>query len=70
MASSSFKVGKLEFRFNSVIAVCVLLFAGGLVRLGLWQLDRANEKIELQRSFQQSGAQQATPIGMAAAMVQ
>jgi cytochrome oxidase assembly protein ShyY1 len=62
MASSLLKFGKLEFRFNGVIAVCVLLFAGGLVRLGLWQLDRAGEKIELQRAFQQSGEQKATPL--------
>jgi cytochrome oxidase assembly protein ShyY1 len=62
MASYRLKFGKLEFRFNWLIAVCVLLFAGGLVRLGLWQLDRASEKIELQRSFQQSGEQEATPI--------
>ncbi|MES2627200.1 MAG: SURF1 family protein [Pseudomonadota bacterium] len=62
MASSLLKFGKLEFRFNWLIAICVLLFAGGLVRLGLWQLERASEKIETQRSFQQSGEQQATPI--------
>jgi surfeit locus 1 family protein len=62
MASFQLKFGRLEFRFNWIIVACVVLFAGGLVRLGLWQLDRAREKIELQRSFQESGQQQATPI--------
>lgn len=62
MAGVSLKLGKLEFRINWVIAACVLLFAAGLVRLGIWQLDRASENIALQRSFQQSGEQEATPI--------
>ncbi len=62
MASALFKFGKFEFRFNWMIALCVLLFAGGLVRLGLWQLDRASEKVDQQRSFQESGQQEATPI--------
>ena len=62
MQSSLLKLGKLEFRFNWVVAACVLLFAGGLIRLGVWQLERAREKIELQRSFRQSGEEAATPI--------
>ena len=58
----TFTFGKIEFRFNWKIAACVLLTAAGLIRLGLWQLDRAGEKFAQQRSFQDAGLQQASPL--------
>lgn len=62
MSGRTFYLGKLELRINWLIAACVVLSMAGLVRLGLWQLDRAQEKIALQESFQELGSQQATPI--------
>jgi cytochrome oxidase assembly protein ShyY1 len=56
------RAGRLEIRFNWVVAACVLLTVSGLVRLGLWQLDRAGEKLAEQASYTESGQLQATPI--------
>ena len=54
--------GKMEIRFNWVIAICILLSLSGLIRLGVWQLSRAQEKIQSQESFQELSEQQATLI--------
>lgn len=62
MFRKTFHFGPLTLRFNAVIAVFVLLAAGGLVRLGIWQLERAQEKIELQESYQELSRGEATPI--------
>jgi cytochrome oxidase assembly protein ShyY1 len=45
MASKNLKFGELEVCINWVIAICVLLTMSGLIRLGIWQLSRAQEKI-------------------------
>lgn len=55
-------LGRLQIRINWLILACVVLGIGGLLRLGLWQLDRAQEKIAEQQSFMASGELQATPI--------
>lgn len=55
-------IGKLEIRFNWVVAICILLAISGLIHLGLWQLSRAQEKILLQESFQKFNEDQAVPI--------
>ena len=54
--------GPLEFRFNWLIALCVLASFSTLVRLGLWQMERAQEKIAEQTLFMEAGNLQATPI--------
>lgn len=56
------RAGHLEIRCNWIVALCLLLTIAGLVRLGFWQLARAQEKIAEQAEFQQSGTLQATPI--------
>ncbi len=62
MAHKTITVGELNIRINWVILAFVILCASGLVRLGVWQLSRAQEKIQLQESFQELSEQQATPI--------
>lgn len=51
MLSKTIALGKLQFRFNWIITSCVVLAVSGLVRLGIWQLERAEEKINLQNDF-------------------
>ena len=51
MASKTLHIGELEFRFNWLIAACVLVTALGFMRLGVWQMTRANEKLAIQQSF-------------------
>ena len=62
MTHKTFILGKLELRINWVIVIFVLLTMSGFVRLGIWQLSRAQEKIQLQESFQELSQVQATPI--------
>ena len=40
--------GSFQIRLNWGIAACVLIVAASFMRLGLWQLDRAAEKVEAQ----------------------
>lgn len=51
MLSKTISIGRLQFRFNWIITTCVLLAIGGLLRLGVWQMNRAQEKIELQNNY-------------------
>lgn len=44
-------IGQCQFRFNWMVSAAVLSVLAGLVRLGMWQLERAGEKIELQDNF-------------------
>ncbi|MEX1033867.1 MAG: SURF1 family protein [Cellvibrionaceae bacterium] len=53
MLRKKITVGKLEFRLNWVVAACVISVVGGLARLGIWQLERAEEKIALQDSYRE-----------------
>ena len=62
MKNHIFTCGELDFRFNWITAFFVLITFFGLVSLGLWQLDRAQEKISLQTSYNVSGINQALPI--------
>jgi surfeit locus 1 family protein len=62
MLSKQVTFGKLVIRFNGLIAACLLLAIGSLIRLGIWQLERAGEKIELQSDFQRM--EQMTPSAM------
>ena len=45
-------IKKLKIRLNWKIAVCVLLGFSVLIKLGFWQLDRANEKREIIRAVE------------------
>ena len=62
MATTKAQVGIFEIRWNWLVAICVMLTISGMIRLGIWQLDRAAEKISLQQSYAESGLQEATPI--------
>ncbi len=62
MPSKTLKFNEIEIRFNWVIAICVLLTMSGFIRLGIWQLSRAQEKIQIQESFLELSEQQASPI--------
>ncbi len=42
---SEFSLGRLRLRINWPVAACAAMAAAGLVRLGLWQLDRAGGKV-------------------------
>ncbi len=63
MARTTLTFGPVIFRLHWLVALCLLLTLSGFVRLGLWQLDRAQEKIAQQVSYQESGQLQATPLG-------
>ena len=68
LSGRTFTLGRLRLRFHPLVAACVLLAVAGLLRLGLWQLDRAREKIELQEDFlnmQQVAAQPVDQLPLA-----
>lgn len=62
MRSHRIQVGLLQLRWHWPIALAVLLTVGGLLRLGLWQLDRAAEKIEQQEAYSAAGDLLAIPL--------
>ena len=62
MASKTLRIGELEFRFNWLIAACVLATALGFTRLGAWQMSRANEKLALQQNFDSQRSSEPTAI--------
>ncbi len=59
---SQIQLGKLEIRWNWLIAACVIATVLGLGRLGIWQLDRAAEKIAAQQALQIELETNAIPI--------
>jgi len=62
MQTKSVNIGKLSIRFRWVVALAVLITMAGFIRLGIWQLDRAQEKSDLQEAFIASGQSEGTPI--------
>lgn len=62
MASKIIRLGQLELRFHWLVALCVLLTMTGLVRLGLWQLERAEEKVQQQIDYQAMMHDEAWPL--------
>ena len=62
MLRTTIKFRQITFRINWLITVCVLLLIGGLIRLGVWQLGRAQEKVDLQLAYLAAAEQEATPI--------
>lgn len=62
MKSKTFTFGDLEIRFNWIVALFVFLAFCGLIRLGIWQMGRAQEKIALQETYDELGEDFAVPI--------
>lgn len=57
-----YEFGSFQIRINWMIAACVVMAAAGLMRLGLWQLDRAAEKVDAQTELLAELQENATPI--------
>ena len=57
-----FTIGSFHIRVNWLIAGCVLMTAFGLSQLGMWQLGRAAEKVDAQRTLELELGANATPI--------
>ncbi len=49
---SQHSIGLFQMRINWIVAACVLMTTVTFARLGLWQLDRAAEKVEAQRAME------------------
>jgi surfeit locus 1 family protein len=62
MKTKIFTFGDLEIRFNWAFALFVLVVFSGFVRLGIWQMSRAQEKMALQETYNEMGEGFATPI--------
>lgn len=59
---TTLRFGRFMLRIHWPIAIGVTLVVFGLTRLGLWQLDRAQEKIDQQLAFQAAGQRAAVPL--------
>src|SRR5690606_18216683 len=59
---TTLRFGRFMLRIHWPIALCVALVVLGLARLGLWQLDRAQEKIDQQLAFQAAGQREAVTL--------
>lgn len=59
---SEHSIGIFHIRINWLFAVCVLFTVAAFSRLGLWQLDRAAEKVEAQRAMEIESRLNADPI--------
>ena len=61
-STTTYKLGPLHLRINPVVLTCVLITAAAFVRLGIWQLDRAAEKVAAQTALEAELAATAAPI--------
>jgi surfeit locus 1 family protein len=59
---SEFNSGSFHMRVNWLVAACVVMTVLAFGRLGLWQLDRAAEKVELQQALETEGTENAAAI--------
>lgn len=59
---SEFKLSEFTIRINWLVAACVLMTVFAFARLGLWQLDRAAEKVETQRALELELRDSAPPL--------
>ncbi len=64
LAARRLSLGALKVQFNWLIALGVVMTCGMFINLGLWQLDRAAEKRQMQREWE--AAQSAEPIAFTA----
>lgn len=55
-------LGPLTLRINWVVFACIVATIGGLVRLGIWQLNRAAEKIAAQAAVEAEARRSPRPI--------
>ncbi|MGI9249966.1 MAG: SURF1 family protein [Pseudohongiellaceae bacterium] len=62
MRSTTYTFGSLHLHINWLVLVCVLMAAAGFVRLGIWQLDRAGEKVAAQVALEAELAGSAEAI--------
>ncbi len=59
---TQYSFGNFTIRWNWLIAACVVMSALALGRLGLWQLDRAAEKVQAAQELLQEQETNAEPI--------
>ncbi len=62
LSARQYDLGPFSIRINWPIAACVLLTIGTFGRLGLWQLDRAAEKVEAQQEMEAESSVSAAAI--------
>lgn len=62
LSARHYTAGPFQLRINWLIAACVLLTIGAFGRLGLWQLDRAAEKVAAQQAMEADSRVSAQPI--------
>lgn len=55
-------IGPLMFSINWLVLACVVLTVAGFIRLGIWQLDRAAEKLAVQADYDRQQMLDADPI--------
>ena len=60
--STEYSIGAFTIRWNWLIAACVVITTLALGRLGVWQLDRAAEKVAAQQALLIEQEANATPI--------
>ena len=56
------KFGPVLIRVNWFVIAGIVLITAGFIRLGIWQLDRASEKMALQTAMQQEQQKEAINI--------
>ena len=59
---SEFSFRRFHIRINWLVAACVIMTALSCGRLGLWQLERAAQKVEAQRLLQREQRENAGAI--------
>ena len=59
---ADYSIGIFHIRINWLFAACVFMTIAAFARLGLWQLDRAAEKVDAQRAMQIESSLNAEPI--------
>ena len=59
---SEYSIGIFHIRINWLFAVCVFMTATAFARLGLWQLDRAAEKVQAQAALVIESSINAAPV--------
>ena len=62
MRSREIVLGPLRIRFHWLVACAVIAAVAGLIRLGIWQLDRAGEKQHMIDAVQQRQQQSAVDL--------
>ena len=59
---AEYDFGSFHIRINWVVAGCVLITVAAFARLGIWQLDRAAEKVEAQQALTIESMNSAAPV--------